>query len=97
MFVAGSWPGRLARLEAASGRRVKVERGTNGHDAARIDVTVAPVVVPLDVGQIDGRGNSGPLMELPRVRPDVRIIDQAAQVALEVAIVDGVETDERGE
>lgn len=58
---------------------------------------MSDVVVRLDVGEVYGRGDAGVLVEVAQVAAEVRVIDDAAEVALEVAVINGVETDEGAE
>jgi hypothetical protein len=51
----------------------------------------------LDVEKIDRRGDAGLLVQLARVRPQVGIVDQAPEIALEMADVDRIEADQRRE
>ena len=66
-------------------------------DAVRVNGRMAEVVVVLDVVEIDSSGNPGPLVDLTGVGPQVGIVDQPSQVALEVGHIDRVETHQRGE
>jgi hypothetical protein len=70
---------------------------TERDDAARVHGHHAAVVVLLDVEEVDRLGDAGVLIELARVGPQVRVVDQAPEVALEVADVDRIEPDQRGE
>ncbi|MNR36436.1 hypothetical protein D3C85_1543530 [compost metagenome] len=67
------------------------------HNPGRVDGLVAAVVVILDVGKIHCLGNPRPLIHLPQPVRQVRIIGNAPQVALEVAVVHRVKTNQRGE
>src|SRR5262249_36300448 len=87
----------VAGSKAATGWGAKVDRRTNRHNAGWVDLTVAHIVVALDVHKIHRRGDAGPLVELARIGPKVGIIDQSPDVTFEVAIIDGIETDKRGE
>src|SRR3546814_9356889 len=49
---------------------------------------MAAVVVVLDVVQVDGLGDARHLVEFARVVPQVGIVAESPQVALEVAVVD---------
>jgi hypothetical protein len=49
------------------------------------------VVVALDVVEIGRLAEAGALVEVAGVGPELRVVDEAAEVALEVADVDGVE------
>src|SRR6476646_5349446 len=77
----------------ASVRRREIKRGTDGHDPARIDRAVALVIVPLEVFEIHGSGDAGPLVDVARVCRQIRIAGQPADVALEVPDIDRVEAD----
>ena len=70
--------------------------GTLRDDPRGIDLVVGRVVVPLDVVEVRGVAEAGRLEEVAGVRPQVRELGQLALVALEVAVVDGVEAHERG-
>src|SRR5438874_2469383 len=58
---------------------------------------VRHVVMALDVIEVDGLAETALLKQIARVGPKMRVVDDSPQVALEVAEVDGVETDERRE
>ena len=58
---------------------------------------MAHVVVALDVLHVHGPGDARHLVELAGIAPKIRIIDQAAPVALEVVVVDRVEAHQGGE
>ena len=55
------------------------------------------VVVALDVVKIHSLGYSVVLIQVAQIRPEVSVIDDAAEIALEVAMIDRVEPDERRE
>ena len=40
-------------------RRREIERRAEGHDAGRVHVALAAVIVPLDVVHVHGRGDAG--------------------------------------
>src|SRR5690606_8076578 len=65
--------------------------------SSRIDRAVALVIVALDMLHVDCAGDTGELVQLAGEGPDVRVFDDPAAVALEVAVIDLVEADERGE
>ena len=65
-------------------RRQPVDDRAFRHDARGIDVVVRHVVVTLDVIEVDGVTETWPLEEVARVAPQVRIVDQPPQIALEV-------------
>jgi hypothetical protein len=54
-------------------------------------VALAAVIVPLDVVHVHGRGDAGLLVEIAQIVPEVRVVDDAPQIAFEVAVIDGVE------
>jgi hypothetical protein len=58
---------------------------------------VAAVVVVLDVVEVDGLGDARVLVQLARVGPQVRVVDEPPEVALEVADIDRIEADQGGE
>ena len=58
---------------------------------------MAGVVVVLDVVHVDGFGHALVLVQVTRVRPQVGIVRNPFQVALEVTHVDRVETHQGGE
>ena len=68
--------------------------GTKGDDTGWIDVVVGDVVVPFDMVEVDGVGDAVCLIEIFEVAEEVRVIDNSPDVALEMAVVDGVETQE---
>ena len=65
--------------------------GTKGDDSSRIDVVVSDVVVPLDVVEVHGVGDAVGLIEVFQVAEEVWVIDDSPEVALEMAMIDGVE------
>ena len=68
-----------------------IDHGSHRHDTVRIDGFVAGVVVRLDVGDVDGPGDAGMLVQVPGVVPEIRVIDEPAQVALEMPEIHRVE------
>src|SRR5262245_8206522 len=94
-IVARSLP--LTREPAAVVRRRKIERRTERHDPSRVHVALAGVIMPLDLIHVHRRGDAFLLIEGAQVIGEIRIIDDAAQVAFEVAVVDRVKANERGE
>eukprot|EP00053_Salpingoeca_punica_P011092 m.99305 g.99305 ORF g.99305 m.99305 type:complete len:314 (+) comp15584_c0_seq2:134-1075(+) len=99
----GSRLGTLFVLRRSKGlrpleRRLQVrEVRAPRHNAMRVDALVALKVVVLDVRKVDRRLDTRHLVDLLQVVVHVRVVDDAAQVCLEVQHVDGVEADERGE
>ena len=84
-------------VQPAVGRSLEVDDGAERDDAGRVDGGVALIIVTLDVGEIDRVLDAGCLIELARVGPEVRVIDEPADVAFEVADIDHIEAQERGE
>src|ERR1700722_8670982 len=76
-------------------RRAGLEYRPDRHDAGRVHVAMAAIIVPLDVIEVHGLGDARHLIKLTQVIRQVRIVDDPAQVALEVAIIDRVEADKR--
>ena len=97
-------PLRSLRLIVSSHRRAQaaavmrqfqmIENRAQRHDARRVDVQLA-VVTFLDLLQIERLFNPRPLIKLAQVIGEIRIILNAPQVALEVAVVNQVETQKR--
>ena len=66
----------------------------NRNNSEGIDVVVGEIVMPFDMVHIHGPGNARLVIQLPQVPPQVRIINDSADIALEVKIIDGVEPDQ---
>jgi hypothetical protein len=75
----------------ASVRLHEVERRADGDDAGRINFFVRHVVVALDVIEVYGLGNGRLLIEIHQVTLQIGVIDDAPDVALEVAVIHDVE------
>ena len=58
----------------------------------RVHRLVAVVVMADEMVEPGCFGDSGPLIEFARVRPEVWIVDQATPITFEVAVIDEVET-----
>jgi len=71
--------------------------GTKGDDAGWIDVVVGDVVMPLDVVEVYGVGDAVGLIEVFEVAEEVRVVDDPSEVALEMAVINGVEAHEGDE
>ena len=56
---------------------------------------VRHVVMTLDVIEIDGIGDARLLIQIHQITLQIGIVDDTAQVALEMAVIDGVEPNER--
>ncbi len=85
------------RQALAVGRCVEIDVGTDRHEAGRIEVPMAAKVMLLDVGEINGLRDSGLLVEVAGVRPEIRKVDKPSAIAFEVDVVNGIESKQRGE
>jgi hypothetical protein len=86
--VTRAAPGRAARPSPRAGQR---------HHARGVEPLVRHVVVPLDVVQVHRLAEGRALVQVAGVAPQVGVVHQAPQVALEVPHVHRVEARERGE
>ena len=68
-----------------------------GDDAVGVDMAVAGVVMALDVDEVDGFGDSGPLVQFAQPVGQVRIVLDPPQIAFEVPVIDGVEANDCSE
>src|SRR5690606_27474445 len=94
--------GRSARSPAAGYlpapmRALQVQHRPQRHNAVGVDGGMTAVVMLLDVVEIHHVSNTLPLVQLAGVGPEVNVVRQPLQVALEVAVVDGIEADQGGE
>src|ERR1700712_2430973 len=78
-------------------RRVPVQQRPERHDAVRIDGRMTLIIMGLDVPEIDGLAEARLLKEKSCVVPKRFVIGDAAQVAFEMTVIDGIETHQRGE
>ena len=69
--------------------------GPGRDDLRRVQPGVHPVVVRLGLREVDGVAEPWRLVQVPRVRPQHRHLGDLVPVALEVAVVDRVEPDQR--
>src|SRR4030095_16349078 len=81
----------------ASVGSTEVECRPDRHDASRIDVVMRHVVVALDVIEIHCLRDAGLLIQIEQVSVKVFVIDDTTDVALEVPVIDGIETHQRAE
>ena len=72
-------------------------RRTERNDPGGIDVVVRDVIMPLDVVEVDRVGDAVDLVEISQVAEEMAIVDDPAEVALEMAVVDGIEPYQRHE
>ena len=77
--------------------RVEVHLGPDWHNARRINGRVTEVIVMLDMVHVDGLCHIFVLIEFTGISPQVGIIFQTADIALEVTYVYRVEPDKRSE
>src|SRR5688572_30451593 len=82
--------GRRSLEPCAIMRRGIIDCRTDRHDQIRIDRLVAAVVVPLAEFDVDGLGNAGLLIEIAQIPGEIGVVDDAADVALEVPVIDGI-------
>jgi len=73
---------------------VEVYGGTNRHDARGINFIVRHIVVPFDMVEIHRLRNPFHLIKVLHVAEEIRIIGDASNVALEMAMIDGIKTDQ---
>ena len=96
-------PARLGRGFMRSGesaavvRRGEIDQRSDRHDAGRIDVAMAAIIVAFDVIEADSVSESRHLIEIAQIVSKIWIVDDAPQIAFEVTVVNGVEGDQRGE
>jgi hypothetical protein len=67
------------------------------HDTGRVDGRHAPVIMTLDMIHTYGFGNTVHLVKIAKVIRQIVIVSDPAQVALEMAVVDRIESYEGGE
>ena len=65
--------------------------GANWDDTGRIDIVVRDVIMPLDMVEIHGLGDTVGLIEVFEISEETRIIDDSPDIALKVSVVDRVE------
>ncbi len=65
----------------------EIKLRTQRYDARWVDFLVGHVVVPFDVIHVHGRGDTRLLIQIAKVTLKVGIIDDPAEVALEMAVV----------
>jgi hypothetical protein len=81
----------------ASVRLGQIEFGADWYDAGGINCCLRHVVVTLDVIEVDGLGDTRLLVQIHQVSLKIRVINNASDVALEVAVIDDVEPDQGAE
>jgi hypothetical protein len=70
---------------------------TKRDDAGWIDFAMGQVVMPLDMVEFHRVGDAVRLIEVFQVAGQVRVIDDASDVALEVAVVHSIKPHQRDE
>jgi hypothetical protein len=75
-------------------RPVKIENWPKRHDPSGVNLFVRHVVVTLDVIDADGIGNSRLLIEVEQIALQIRVINNAAKVAFEMAMIDDIEANQ---
>src|SRR5476649_1947740 len=83
-------------LSASMGTR-EIERWTERDNACRINFGVRHIIMALDMIKAHGLGDSRLLIQVHQVALQVRIIDDAADVTLEMAVINDVEPNECAE
>ena len=63
---------------------------SNRDNPGRIDVIVGVVVMPLDVVEVDGLANPRLLIKISQIAVQVRVIDDATDVAFEMSVVNRI-------
>src|SRR5882724_3466482 len=75
----------------------QIERWPEWDDSGGINFGVRHVIMTLDMIEINRLGDTGLLIQVHKITLEVRVIDNAADVALEVTMVDDVKPDEGAE
>lgn len=70
---------------------------TNGDDGGWIDLVMGEVRVPLDVIEVHGNCDTVSLIQISQITEEVWIIDNASEVAFEMAVIHSIELDQRYE
>ena len=66
-------------------------------DAGGIDFAMGQVVMPLDMVEVHRAGDAVGLIEVFQIAEQVRVIDDASDIAFEVAVVHRIESHQRDE
>src|SRR6516162_1881408 len=92
-------PAPIARSRQARPvmRGAPIDNRTSGHDPRGVDARMRQVVMALDVVEIHRIAEAGPPEQVACISPQIRVVDEAPQVAFEVQVIHGVEADERCE
>ena len=76
---------------------VQIQYRASRHNARRVQMAVTAVVMGLDVIQADRAGHARHLVQLQHVVPQIRIINQTAQIALEMDNIDRIKANQGSE
>ena len=82
---------------SADMRRAQLQLRPERDDPRRVDLAVRAVIMVLDVINVHGRADIGILVQLAQIVRQMRVISDAALVAFEVAVLDGIEPHDGGE
>ena len=82
-----SMSGRRFKMRAPMWH-VPVDRGRDGHDAGRVYALVALVVVQAVVLHVDRVRDAGLLVEIQQIAPQIGVVADAPQAALEVLMAE---------
>src|SRR5882724_6099095 len=69
----------------------QIKHGTERNDAVRVNLRVRHVVMTLDMIEIDGIGDARLLIQIHQITLQIWVIDNSAQIALEMAVINRVE------
>src|SRR5215212_3616745 len=86
--------GSLAFLGTA-GPTGQVQSRPQRHNPGGVYRPVSDVIMTFDVVMIHCLGDSGLLIQIQQIALQIRVIDNPANVAFEVAVIDGIEPNER--
>lgn len=67
------------------------------NDSRGIDVVVRDVIMPFNMVEVDRVGDAVDLVEISQVAEQVAIVDDPAEITLEMAVVDGIKPYQRHE
>ena len=74
--------------------RGEVALWATGHNAGRIDAFVTLIIVVFDMGEMARRCHAGYLIQVFEVVPQIGIIGDAPEVALEMVVVHEVKSNQ---
>lgn len=72
-------------------RFLQIKHRTEGNNAGRINLRVRHIIMTLDVIEIDGISDARLLIQIHQITLQIWIVDDTVQVALEMAVIHGVE------